>query len=131
MKTEKQISSWARAVYLAIEENPTRVEEIFLNLKKLLGLNNIKYLPFVVKKFCQIYEKEKRVELIVSSNFDEKLKIEVKERLKESIKGIEQFSEIIDDDLIAGFRLKTKDVLIKASLKDTLTGLKNKTYGHN
>lgn len=131
MKTDKQISSWARAVYLAIEENPKKMEDIVNNLKKVLGPNRMKYLPFIVKKYSQLYEKEKRAELILSSNLDEKSKTEIEKKLKEYVKGIEEISETVDESLIAGFRLKTKDVLIKASLKDTLTGLKNKTYGHN
>ncbi|MDD4409387.1 MAG: F0F1 ATP synthase subunit delta [Candidatus Pacebacteria bacterium] len=131
MKAEKQISSWARAVCLAIEENPEKAEEVFKNLKKQLGNNKEKYHTAIVKKAYQLYEKEKRAELILSTDFDEDTKKKIKERLKQEVKGIEEISEKVDTDLIAGFRLKTKNVLVKASLKDVLIGLKNKTYGHN
>ena len=37
MKIEKEISSWARALYLSLEARPDNSEEIFKNLKKSLG----------------------------------------------------------------------------------------------
>jgi len=131
MKIDTQLSSYARAIYLAIEENPGKEKEIFSNLKNSLGTRRIKYLPAIIEKFFKLYKHEKRAELILSSDFDEATKKEIKEKLKKSISGLQEITETVDSDLIAGFRLKTKDVLIKASLKDILTGLKNKTYGHN
>jgi len=131
MKIDTQISYYARAIYLAVEENPGKEKEIFQNLKKALGARKIKYLGAIMKKFFKLYSHEKKAELILSSNFDEKTKGEIRERIRNTVKGIEEITETVDSDLIAGFRLKTKDVLIKASLKDILTGLKNKTYGHN
>ncbi|BFT95045.1 MAG: hypothetical protein MNSN_02730 [Minisyncoccus archaeiphilus] len=131
MKIDKQISAWARAVFLAVEENPERMESIMTNLKKQLGPKKEKYFSAIVKKAYQLYEKEKKAELTLSTDFDEEARKKIRERLKQSVKGIEEITEKVDGDLIAGFRLKTKDVLIKASIKDILTGLKNKTYGHN
>lgn len=131
MKLDTQLSYYARAIYLAVEENPGKEKEIFENLKKTLGTRKKKYLPVIMEKFFKLYAHEKKAELILSSDFDEKTKNGIKEKIKENIKGLGEITEIVDDNLIAGFRLKTKDVLIKASLKDILTGLKNKTYGHN
>ncbi|MFA5080118.1 MAG: F0F1 ATP synthase subunit delta [Candidatus Paceibacterota bacterium] len=131
MKINKQILYYARAIYLAVEENPGKEKEIFKNLKNALGPRKLKYLPIIMEKFFKLYSKEKKAELILSFDFDKKTKQEIKEGIKNSIKGIEEITETIDSNLIAGFRLKTKNVLIKASLKDILMGLKNKTYGHN
>jgi F0F1-type ATP synthase delta subunit len=131
MKIDKQISSWVKAIYLAIEENPEKTKEILSNLKKQLGKDKAKYYPIILKKFCQFYEKEKRAELILSIDFSEEEKEKIKKALRQKIKGLGDMVETVDSDLIAGFRLKTKDVLVKASLKDVLTGIKNKTYGYN
>ncbi|MDD5639730.1 MAG: F0F1 ATP synthase subunit delta [Candidatus Pacebacteria bacterium] len=131
MKIDKQILYYTRAFYLAIEENPGKEKEIFENLKDALGARKLKYLPIIIEKFFKLYNKEKKAELILSFDFDEKTKQKIKEEIKNSIKGIEEITETVDNNLIAGFRLKTKDVLIKASFKDILMGLKNKIYGHN
>ncbi|MFA6251873.1 MAG: F0F1 ATP synthase subunit delta [Candidatus Paceibacterota bacterium] len=131
MKIDTLLSYYARAIYLAIEENPGKEKEIFENLKKTLGNRKIRYLPAIMKKFSKLYKHEKEAELILSSDFNEETRKKIREKLKKSIDGLEEITETIDTDLIAGFRLKTKDILIKASLKDVLTGLKNKTYGHN
>lgn len=131
MKIDKQISSWARAVYMTIEENPDKIEEIFNNLRKSLGESKMKYYSVIVKKALQLYEKETKAELVLSTSFDEETKKSIKGELREHFNDIDRITERVDESLIAGFRLKTKNILIKASLKDVLIGLKNKTYGHN
>lgn len=127
---EKEISSWARALYLALEENPGKSKEIFANLKKSLDKKEF-LLPSILKKVERIYMKEKRAELILSHDFSEKEKKEMKEKIKEIVGGIEKVDDTLDESLLAGFRLKTKDVLVKASLKDVLAKLRNKIYGYN
>ncbi len=130
MKIEKEISSWARALYLSLEEHPEKSDEIFSNLKKALGKKTA-YLPAIMKKLQRMYLKEKSAELFLAQNFNEKEKEEIKEKIKGVIKGIDKVDDVLDESLLAGFRLKTKDVLVKASLKDVLVKLKNKIYGYN
>ena len=130
MKIEKEISSWARALYLSLEEHPEKSDEIFSNLKKSLG-KKLVYLPAIIKKLQRMYLKEKSAELILAQSFSEKEKNEIKGKIKEIVKGIDKVDDVLDESLLAGFRLKTKDVLVKASLKDVLTKLKNKIYGYN
>lgn len=130
MKMEKEISSWARALHLALEENPGKSKEIFANLKKSLDKKEF-LLPSILKKVERIYMKEKRAELILSHDFSEKDKKDMKEKIKEIVGGIEKVDDTLDESLLAGFRLKTKDVLVKASLKDVLAKLRNKIYGYN
>ncbi len=127
MKTEKEISYWARALYLSLEKNPDNYESIFSNLKNSLG-KKITYLPAIIKKAEMIYNKEKKAKLYLSHKFDN---AEIIKKIKEEFKGIDKIEDEIDENLLAGFRLKTKDILIKASLKDTLIKLKNKIYGYN
>ena len=130
MKIEKEISSWARALYLALEENPGKAKEIFASLRKSLGRKE-SLIPSIIKKFKRIYLKEKRAELFLSHDLSEKEKGEIKEKIKKIVKGVIKVDDVLDESLLAGFRLKTKDVLVKASLKDVLTKLKNKIYGYN
>lgn len=127
MNTEKEISYWSRALYLSLEENPDNYEMIFANLKSSLG-KKIIYLPAIIKKAEMIYNKEKKAKLYLSHDFD---KEDIIKKIKEKFKGIDKIEDEIDRDLLAGFRLKTKDILVKASLEDTLIKLKNKIYGYN
>jgi len=130
MKIEKEISSWARALYLSLEEHPENKDEIFANLKKSLEKKPA-YIPAIVKKFQIMYLKEKTAELSLAQGFNTKEKEEIKNKIKDIIKGIDKVDDVLDESLLAGFRLKTKDVLVKASMKDVLLKLKNKIYGYN
>jgi len=128
MKTEKEISYWARALYLTLEKDPSNSESIFSNLKSALG-KKAAYLPAIIKKAERMYNKEKKAKLFLSHNFNNKE--EIKAKIKNEIKGIEKIEDVLDENLLGGFRLRTKDVLIKASIRDTLIKLKNKIYGYN
>ncbi|MFZ2390327.1 MAG: F0F1 ATP synthase subunit delta [Minisyncoccales bacterium] len=130
MKIEKEISSWARALYLSLEEHPEDTKKIFANLKKSLEKKSV-FIPSIIKKLQRIYLKEKRAELFLAQDFSEKEKNEIKNKIKDMVKGIEKVDDVLDESLLAGFRLKTKDVLVKASMKDVLLKLKNKIYGYN
>lgn len=130
MKIEKEISSWARALYLSLEEHPEKSDEIFSNLKKSLGRKSV-FIPTIIKKLQMIYLKERTAELFLAQSFNEQEKNEIKGKIKEIVKGIDKADDVLDESLLAGFRLKTKDVLVKASMKDVLLKLKNKIYGYN
>lgn len=129
MKKEKVVSFWARAMYLAVIENPSNQKEIFSNLKSALSQKS-EIIPAIIKKFINIYLKEQKARVALACEITEKEKHLIEKKAKELI-GNKQLDYSIDSSLLAGFRLETKDVLIKASLKDVLTGLKNKIYGHN
>ena len=130
MKIEKEISSWARALYLSLEQHPEKSDEIFTNLKKSLNKKSV-FIPAIIKKLQRIYLKEKTAELSLAQQFSEIEKSEIKNKIKGIVKGVEKVDDILDESLLAGFRLKTKDVLVKASMKDVLLKLKNKIYGYN
>jgi len=130
MKIEKEISSWARALYLSLEQHPEKSDEIFANLKKSLNKKSV-FIPAIIKKLQRIYLKEKTAELSLAQQFSEVEKNEIKSKIKGIVKGVEKVDDVLDESLLAGFRLKTKDVLVKASMKDVLLKLKNKIYGYN
>lgn len=130
MKIEKEISSWARALYQTLEAHPEKADEIFANLKKALNKKSV-FIPAILKKLQRIYLKEKTAELFLAQQFSETEKNEIKNKIKGIVKGIDKVDDVLDESLLAGFRLKTKDVLVKASMKDILLKLKNKIYGYN
>lgn len=130
MKKDKEISSWARALFLTLEENKNNEDKIIKNLFLALGKKNY-LIPAILKKYKRIKEKENRVDVYVAKEISE----EIKEKINKKIEEIEGKSKsveyTIDKDLIGGFRIKTKDCLVKASIQDTLIKIKNKAYGYN
>jgi len=125
MRTEKEISFWAKALYQVLENNPEKQDEIFSNLKSSLGKKSI-YLPAIIKKAELIRKKEKNAKLFVSHDFDS-IKVKIKEKFPE----IDDLEYEVDQNLLAGFRLKTKDLLVRASFKDLLIRFKNKINGYS
>lgn len=123
MKKEKEVFLWARALYNAVVENPSKNEEIFDNLKKTL-VKRKEIIPAIIKKFISIYSREKKAKLILAREIDSASKKEIEKKIKAILGEDKEIDFSLNSELLAGFRLKTKDVLIKASLKDILTGLK-------
>jgi len=129
MKKEKEVTFLARALYLCLKENPERGAEIFSNLKKILEKKKSFILP-VLKKAENIYKKEEKVEVILAKDLNEDSKRKLEEKVQNILKENKEVSYSLDEGLLAGFRLKTKDIFIKASLKDVLIKIK-KNYGLN
>ena len=130
MKKDKEISLFARAMYAAIMENPTQGKEILNNLKKVL-VKKKEIIPAIVKKFINIYSREQKAKIELAKNISETEKALIEKKVKAMLGESKEIEYSINSDLLAGFRLKTKDVLIKASLKDILTSIKKNIYGHN
>lgn len=130
MKKEAEISAWARAIYLAIDEHPENMDKVIKNL--ILSLGKKKYLlPAIVKKFEKIYKKEKKLEVYLANEIDEETKKRINRKITETLGIKEPATYSIDKELIGGFRVQTKDYLIKASIKDALIKIKNSVYGYN
>lgn len=129
MKKEKEISAWARALYLALDQGSDE-NKVIKNLFSALSKKDY-LIPSIIKKYMRIKEKESRISVFVAKEIDEDLK----EKINKRIEGLEgrnkTVSYTIEEDLIGGFRIKTKDYLVKASIKDTLTKIKNNAYGYN
>lgn len=117
-------------MYAAVMDNPLKAEEIFSNLKKTL-VKKKEIIPAIIKKFINIYSREQKAKLTLAKEIDESQKNYIEKKIKAILGEDKEIEYSLNTELLAGFRLKTKDVLIKASLKDILTGLKNKIYGHN
>jgi len=130
MKKDKEILSWARALYLALEENKNNEEKVIQNLIQSLDKKNY-LIPAIIKKYKSIKEKENKVEVSIAKEITEELKEKINKQIEKLEGSGKSINYKIDEDLIGGFRIKTKDYLVKASIKDTLIKFKNNAYGHN
>ena len=129
MKKEKEVTILARSLYLSLKENPEKKQEIFSNLLKILEKKKELLFP-ILKKAENIYKKEESAELVLALDFDKGLKEELEIKIQDILKEKKEINYSLDESLLAGFRLKTKDIFIKASLKDVLIKMKKK-YGLN
>ncbi|MDD5012833.1 MAG: F0F1 ATP synthase subunit delta [Candidatus Pacebacteria bacterium] len=129
MKKEKEVTILARSLYLSLKENPEKKQEIFSNLLKILEKKKELLFP-ILKKAENIYKKEEIAELVLALDFDKELKEELEIKIQDILKEKKEINYSLDESLLAGFRLKTKDIFIKASLKDVLIKMKKK-YGLN
>ncbi len=129
MKKEKEVTFLARSLYLSLKENPEKRQEIFSNLLKILEKKKELLFP-VLKKAESIYKKEESVELVLARDLEKGLKEELEIKIQDILKEKKEINYSLDESLLAGFRLKTKDIFIKASLKDVLIKMK-KNYGLN
>lgn len=126
MRKEKLISIWANSLLLS-QEGKTKEEKkaTIKNLAKILKKQKKDYLlPVILERVEKTNLKRKKIELIFAREQTDDLIKKMKQRLLE-IFGLDRIIEIqIDREIIGGFRIKTKNFLIKASIKDFLEMLK-------
>jgi F0F1-type ATP synthase delta subunit len=127
MTTEKEISNWSRALLAIMEEgNEKKQKEAFGRLVLILKKKKKEYLfSQILKRVKNAYLKKHTVELFLAREHDSELEKKIESSLPELAKGKENIETKIDRDLIGGFRLKTSNFLLKASIKDFLNELKN------
>ena len=130
MKKDKEILSWARALFLALEENKGNEEEVVKNLFLVLDKKNY-LIPAIIKKYKRIKQKEGKVDVFIAEEISEELKAKINRKVEELEGKNKIIDYTIDKDLIGGFQIKTKDYVVKASIKDALTKIKNRAYGYN
>jgi F0F1-type ATP synthase delta subunit len=96
--------------------------------------NRIKVLKEKVKKYLsekifkvpkKIREREKQIEVYLAFKHDPEFINEIKKKIKERFGQEKEIKIKIKRDLLAGIRIKTKNILIKGSLKDFLESIKN------
>ena len=130
MKKDKEIGAWARALYLALINKDVDEEKVIKNL--MLALDKKKYLlSAIIKKYERIKDKENKVDVFIAKEIDQDLRNRINIKIENLLGKNKNINYKIDEDLIGGFRIKTKDYLVKASIKDVLTKVKNNAYGHN
>jgi len=127
MKTDKIISFWAKSLYLS-GEGKTK-EEWQDMIKRLAGILKKKkkdyLLPEVLRKLEIIFLKNKKIELVFARDQEAKTEERVKNLLLEKFGKDKEIDVKIKQELLGGFRAKTDKLLIKASIKDFLTEIKN------
>lgn len=130
MKKEKEVLYWARALFLVLEEGEKDEEEVIKNLILALGKKNY-LIPAIIKKYKRIKQKEGKVDVFIAEEISEELKAKINRKVEELEGKNKIIDYTIDKDLIGGFQIKTKDYVVKASIKDALTKIKNRAYGYN
>ena len=127
MKTDKIISFWAKALYLS-EAGKTREEwqDMIKRLAEIFKKKKKDYLlPEILKKLEKIFLKSKKIELVFARDQGAESKERVKNLLLEKFGKDKEVDIKINQELLGGFRAKTDKLLIKASIKDFLTEIKN------
>ena len=130
MKKEKEVLYWARALFLVLEEGEKDEEKVIKNLILALGKKNY-LIPAIIKKYKRIKQKEGKVDVFIAEEISEELKAKINRKVEEREGKNKIIDYTIDKDLIGGFQIKTKDYVVKASIKDALTKIKNRAYGYN
>lgn len=125
-KTEKMVFLWARMILLA---NPKEKQKIIRRLGQSLKKKKKLYLlTKILQKTEELSQREKQVWLVLSRQLKPKLLAEIKKKIINILGADKEIKTKIDQDIIAGFRIKTDNLLIKASLKDFLEELKEKVF---
>lgn len=127
MKTDKIISFWAKALYLS-EAGKTKEEwqDTIKRLAEILKKKKKDYLlPEVLKKLERMFLKNKKIELVFARDQGAESRELLKNLLLEKFGKDKEIYIKINQELLGGFRAKTDKLLIKASIKDFLTEIKN------
>jgi F0F1-type ATP synthase delta subunit len=130
MTAEKEILTWARALGAIMEEgDKKRQEEAFERLLLILKRKKKIYLFHrILKKVKEAYIKKRTAELFLAREHDKDMEEKIKSNLSKLVGDGKSIETKIDEKLIGGFRVKTANFLIKASVKDFLTELKATIY---
>jgi F-type H+-transporting ATPase subunit delta len=122
-------------IYKALFEG--KISELTLNFMLLLAKNHRSaIIPSVLKAFEEQYKSHKNIHTVnitAASKMDEAVKSDLVKILQEKAPGSTvEINETINEDLIGGFVIRTKDHQIDASVANRLKGMKrdliNTTY---
>jgi F0F1-type ATP synthase delta subunit len=133
MIAEKEISTWARALLAIIEKGEEKKQkEAFEKLIVILKKKKKIYLFHrILKRVKDAYIKKHRVEVLLAREHDQVTEKKIKNSLSKLAVNQKNIEIRVDKGLIGGFRIKTDNFLIKASVRDFLTELKNNYLSSN
>ena len=128
MTTEKEISIWVKSLLLILEKNNKTGQALAAGrFREILKRKKKEYLlPKIVKKLEKAYLKKNKIDLFLARDHSQRTQKELEKKLLGVFGAGKKISAKIDRDLIGGFRAKTNNFLVKASIKDFLDDLKNK-----
>jgi F0F1-type ATP synthase delta subunit len=128
MTTEKEVQIWAKALLLIFEvmaEGGKGKKEAVTKLAEILKKKRKGYLLLkIFMKAEKVYLNRHKVKLYLAHNHSPEVIKKIEERFPQIFEDGKNVEIIIDKDLIGGFRVKTANVFIKASVKDYLNELK-------
>jgi len=128
MKTEKEILIWAKTLFLILEgKTKNEKEATFRKMAEILKKRKKEYfLPGIVRALERLYSKKKRIELSFAREQKGIVLEKVKDELSELFGKDKNIDVKLKENLIGGFRAKTENLLVLASIKDFLDELKSK-----
>jgi F0F1-type ATP synthase delta subunit len=123
MTAEKEISNWSRALMAIMEQGDEKKQkDAFERLVLILKKKKKEYLfPQIIKRVKNAYLKKHTVEIFLAREHDSELEKKLKNSLPKLAGEKQNVETKIDKELIGGFRVKTANFLVKASIKDFLT----------
>jgi F0F1-type ATP synthase delta subunit len=126
MTTEKEISIWVKALLAIMEENDNqKLIKVAKNLAAILKRKKKSYLlPKIAQKLEKAYLKKNKMELFLAKNHSPMILKTISQKLLEIFGKEKNISTVVEEDLIGGFKVKTNDFLVKASIKDFLDEFK-------
>lgn len=124
--TQKQISNWTRALFFALQgKNEEEKKEIMNRLILLLKKQKKDYvLDEIQKKLKNIFERKETINLFLSREYSGEAIEKLKKIVSESFGKEKKLVVKADQNIIGGFRAKTENFLVKASIKDFLDSLR-------
>jgi len=129
MISSKIVTIWAKAFLLTIngktESEKTKV------IKKLIEILRRKkkerFLASILEKAEKMSVRKNTIDLILARLQGRALTDKIEKKLREKFGESKEIKVRTDPTIISGFRAKTGDLLIRASVKDFLNQIKNKT----
>jgi F0F1-type ATP synthase delta subunit len=133
MTTEKEISIWVKSLLLIFKEDDKEKQSLAAKkLQEILKKKKKEYLlPAIIKKLERAYSKENKIDLFLAKNHSPRTQEELAKKLLVFFGKGKKISLKINPELIGGFRAKTSDFLVKASVKDFLDELQNNYLASN
>ncbi|MDO8663544.1 MAG: F0F1 ATP synthase subunit delta [Candidatus Wildermuthbacteria bacterium] len=133
MNSQKMISVWAKALYLASQGKTDK--EKTAALERLSGILEGKkknyLLPKIIEKTRRISAKKKEIKLFFARQQKAPAIEAIKNKLLKIFGRDKNVVVQLDEGIIGGFRAKTEKFLVRSSVKDFLDELREKTYGEN
>lgn len=133
MTTEKEILIWVRVLSSLLEgKKKTEQEEIADRLLEILKRKKKEYLfPKIVKRLEKIYFQKRKVEFVLAREHSPETMGKIKKKILGILGEDKNIFVKIEKDLVGGFRVKTANYFIKASVKDFLDEFKNSLIQKN
>lgn len=133
MTTKKEISIWTKVILLILEDKKGNPSVAMGKLKEILKKKKKDYLlQEIAKKVKDQHLKRHGIKIFLAKNHQADIIEKIKQKLLSmSGKTAENLEICLDEDLVGGFRVKTGNFLIKASIKDFLNEIKNTVKKEN